>query len=389
MLSSIILVYMVAVVIHYGNTDPAPRKDSAEKQSRALQKKVPRHKRERSLVRRSAGLQHMASASGAVGRACSACTFLCEDVERVNCEICGCELPLLQSRRPSFQLQQPPSKAQRSEQPLPKAHRAKLICPWRMDDGKECQWSGRKCDLVAHQRSAKCHRIRRAIEARDKAAAGRVFSISAGQSNVPRRSSMESLTLPSLPPSQGSIDEASGEGESTHATTSTSGITATMTTQSTASWLHGILTTLVQSVRSVSTSIRAQPEAVADAVMLRLDEREREREQERAKDASMRARDQANSDLDKQLGECKQPEDFHKVRFKYNPEEQELYCDTCIRFRHLVHRSQICFYNNNRFAKVYFPTLCSEFFALFNAAIPHCSGCIPLHVWRSPPHCGN
>ena len=66
MLSSIILVYMVAVVIHYGNTDPAPRKDSAEKQSRALQKKVPRHKRERSLVRRSAGLQHMASASGAV-----------------------------------------------------------------------------------------------------------------------------------------------------------------------------------------------------------------------------------------------------------------------------------------------------------------------------------
>ena len=62
-----------------------------------------------SLVRRSAGLQHMASASGAVGRACSACTFLCEDVERVNCEICGCELPLLQSRRPSFQLQQRPA----------------------------------------------------------------------------------------------------------------------------------------------------------------------------------------------------------------------------------------------------------------------------------------
>ena len=331
----------------------------------------------------------MASAAeAAAGRACSACTYLCEDTELINCELCGCELPPLRNARP-LQLAQPSKAYLPLEQP-PKAQRPRVCCSWKMDNGKECQWSGRKCDLLDHQRSARCHSERRAAAARDKAATGRLFSISTGKhSGIVSSSSMEQPLSPlsHMDMTQSSNKGPNGEsnGESTTSATATS-----KTGTSTTSWLHGSLTSLVQNVRSIYTTMRTQPEAVADAVMLRLDERERVREQERDKDAATRAGDKARSDLDKQLTECRQPEDFKKVGFNYSPEDQELHCDTCIRFRHLVHSSQICFYNHNRFAKV---RLCHSrlrvFFSPFGCHPTFLQVLPPCHLAaiRPPPHC--
>ena len=324
----------------------------------------------------------MASASEVerVGRPCGACTYLCEDAQRVHCELCGCELPLLQSCRP-LQLPQQLPKAQQQQDPLPTAKRERVSCSWKADDGKDCKWSGRKCDLLAHQRNAKCHIKRRATEARDKAAAGGFFSRFAGRSSVSWSSfNVESSASPSIT-DQGSCEPV-GDRESCSTTTTTS--TTSERQPATFAWLHGIITSLAQGVRSVSTSIQAQPEAVADAVMLRLDEREREREQERVKDAATRAAEKANSDLDKQLAECKQAEDFHGVGFKYNPLAQELYCDTCIRFRHLVHSSQICFYNNARFGKVHLNHFALRVFCFLVCCCHSTRTLLRSSLWRPP-----
>ena len=190
--------------------------------------------------------------------------YLCEDAQRVNCELCGCELPLLQSHRP-LQLPQPP-KAQRQEEPRSTAKRERVSCPWRADDGTDCKWSGMKCDLLAHQRSAMYHRKRRATEARDRVAAGSIFSRFAGSSSYQWSiSNMESAAPPSIP--HFGSGEPAGDRESFSTTTTST--PSTTSRPSTFAWLHGIITSLTQGVRSISTSIQAQPEAVADAVMLK------------------------------------------------------------------------------------------------------------------------